>query len=165
MARQKITEAQDEGDDDLPQLTPQQMHFVECLLNGNTASDAYRKAYHTENCQPETIWAAASRLRNDSKVSVWLSAARKAELGTAIVNLEQYIRGQARLRELCIDKGNLGAAVTAQKAIGDACGHHIQRTVELERDPLQVLNEIRSQSPAVAEQLEQELRQRGVSVH
>ena len=39
--------------------------YIEC---GGNQSEAYRRAYDTKNMEAKTIWEAASRLFNDSKV-------------------------------------------------------------------------------------------------
>jgi hypothetical protein len=58
--------------DELPKLTPKQLAFVLALLRGKTASDAYREAYDCEGMASNSIWVAASRLRSDAKVALWL---------------------------------------------------------------------------------------------
>jgi len=39
--------------------------YIEC---GGNQSEAYRRAYNAENMEAKTVWEAASRLFNDSKV-------------------------------------------------------------------------------------------------
>ena len=55
--------------DGLPTLTAKQTAFVNALLEGKTASDAYRESYNCENMSHGAIWVEASRLRrvNDPK--------------------------------------------------------------------------------------------------
>jgi hypothetical protein len=142
-----------EMDDDLPELTDQQMRFVECILGGMSSSDAYRSAYNATNMLDRTIWAAASRLRSDCKVATWLSAARKAGLGRAAVTLEGHLAELERLREIAIDSGNVGAAVQAEQLRGKASNHYSEN-IRLETvDPTNVLDEIRKLNPALADQL------------
>src|SRR5690242_15618370 len=115
--RRKLTDALAEGEE-LPELTEQQMHFVECLLAGKSASDAYRESYNTSDCTNRSIWALASRLRADVNVASWLSAARKAGLGRAAVTLEGHLAELERLREIALETGNVGAAVQAEQLRG-----------------------------------------------
>ncbi len=41
---------------DLPTLTPKQTSFVNALLQGKTASDAYREAYNCEMMSHRAVW-------------------------------------------------------------------------------------------------------------
>ena len=58
--------------DELPTLTPKQTAFVNALLQGKTASDAYREAYNCEKMSQGAISVEASRLRRSPKISLWL---------------------------------------------------------------------------------------------
>jgi hypothetical protein len=151
--RRKLTEAPKLDAEDLPDLTDQQRAFVEGLLAGKTASDAFRAAYDTSNMQQNTIWAAASRLRADSKVDAWLSAARQAHLGQGTVTLEGHIRELDRLKEIAIKTGNVGAAVQAEQLRGKAQGHYVERMDVTHHNSDALLDEIRQLSPELAEQL------------
>ena len=62
------------------------------ILEGMTASDAYRGAYDTKDMLEETIWAEASRTRSNHKVSAWLDKAREQALTSAIMSKEAYIQ-------------------------------------------------------------------------
>jgi|ERR1041385_1428478 hypothetical protein len=139
---------------DLPDLTEQQKNFVFLILQGKSASDAYRGAYDCTNSQDRTIWCEASKLKHHPGVSQWLSAARQAELGNAKITLDQHIKRLDRLQELCIGNGNLGAAVQAEQLIGKASGHY-KETVDftLKDDPHQALKELAALSPSIAKEL------------
>ncbi len=130
---------------DLPQLTPQQMHFVELLLSGKTASDAYRGAYDCSNYANNSVWANASKLVAHAGVALWLAAARKAGLGAARVTYESHVTELERLREIALETGNVGAAVQAEQLRGKAAGQYVER-IEVHgaglRDPADDLNEI-----------------------
>lgn len=138
--RRKITDGEEK--EDLPELTEQQRNFVEGILAGKTASDAYRAAYDCSNSMDRTVWANASRLRNDADVAAWLSAARKAGLGRATVTLEGHISELERLREIALDTGNVGAAVQAEQLRGKAAGHYVDQVRDLTEDPQKTLREI-----------------------
>lgn len=152
MAQRKLTKPQ-EPTDDLPALTEQQNKFVEGILSGKTASDAYRSAYDCSNSQDNTVWVNASRLRSDANVSLWLSAARKAGLGRAVVTLEGHVNELERLREIALDTGNVGAAVQAEQLRGKASGHYTDNIRLIDEDPAEMLKQIASLSPALAAQL------------
>ena len=146
MARRKITTntAVAAAAKELPELTFQQQKFVEGILAGKTASDAYRAAYDCSAMQTSTIWVKASELRSSEKVAVWLSAARQAGLGTAVVTFDNHIRELERLREIALNSGNIGAAVQAEQIRGKAAGHHVDqiRDVTERHDPVQTVYDL-----------------------
>lgn len=150
--RRKITEGE-QSDDELPELTDQQRKFVEGVLAGKTASDAYRAAYDCSHSGDPTIWVNASRLRADANVALWLSAARKAGLSRAVVTLEGHIGELERLREIALESGNVGAAVQAEQLRGKASGHYTEQFRDMTMDVSETLREIARSSPELAAQL------------
>lgn len=157
MPRRKLTKVDDLPKAELPELTDQQFAFVKGLLDGKTATDAYRAAYDCSNSQPETIWAHASRLRADDKVAAWLDAARQAYLGSAKITLDQHVQRLDELRTIAVKTGNVGAAVAAEQTIGKVLGHHVERYEEVIRDPLEVLASLAREAPETARAIAQEL--------
>lgn len=152
MARRKITDAIDAADiAELPELTANQQEFVRLLCEGHTASDAYRGAYDCSNMSKPAIWVEASRLRNHPHVALWLSAARKAHLGTATVTIADHMRELERLKEIAVDTGNVGAAVQAEQLRGKAAGHYVEQVRDVTSyDPVQTLREIAQEDPEYA---------------
>lgn len=156
MARRKITEGVEPLDaSDLPDLTPQQLKFVEGILAGKTASDAYRAAYDCSNSGRNTVWVESSRLRSHPNVALWLAAARKAHLGTAVLTKDMHLQELERLREIALDSGNVGAAVQAEQIRGKVAGHHIERIQDVtdELDPVATLRQIEKINPDLAASL------------
>lgn len=154
MARRKITEGDGLDASQLPELTAQQMGFVRGILDGKSASDAYRQAYDCSEMQNNSIWVAASRLRSDANVALWLAASRKACLGTANVTLDGHLQELERLKEIALDTGNVGAAVQAEQLRGKAAGHYVERFEDITKaDPLTTLEQIRQHSPELARAL------------
>lgn len=144
----------DEGYSDLPELTPNQREFVRHLLAGKTASDAYRLAYSTENMQPQTIWVEASKLRANPNVALWLAAARKAHFGSAVLTKDDHMRELERLREVALEKGNIGAAVQAEQLRGKVAGHHVERIQDVTPiSPQDTLREIAELDEGLAAKL------------
>jgi hypothetical protein len=144
LARRQITQKPEmANDDDLPELTPQQMDFVRHLLDGKTASDAYRAAYSAENMVANSIWCEASKLRHNSNVAQWLAAARTANLGSAKVTLEGHVAELERLREIALSTGNIGAAVQAEQLRGKAAGHYVEQVRDVtDKDPMEMLDRL-----------------------
>jgi hypothetical protein len=137
----------------LPELTPQQLEFVNGLLAGKTASDAYRAAYDCSQMQASTVWANASKLRTHTKVATWLRAARVAHLGSATLTLETHLRELERLRELALKTGNIGAAVQAEQLRGKAAGHYVEQYADVSHDPIATLDELAKHDPDLARRL------------
>lgn len=155
MARRQITQKPEVANaDELPELTPQQMEFVRHLLDGKTATDAYRSAYNTANMVANSIWTEASKLRHDPKVAQWLAAARMANLGTAKVTLEGHLTELERLKEIAVSTGNVGAAVQAEQLRGKASGYYVEQIRDVtEIDPMKTLELIAAHSPELARKL------------
>jgi hypothetical protein len=159
MARRKISRA-DEGEatpadaaDKLPDLTPKQLAFVQGILAGKSATDAYRAAYECDTMSQAVVWKEASLLRSDRKIAVWIAAARQAHLGNARVSLDQHVQELERLKEIALASGNVGAAVQAEQLRGKALGHYVERYADVTPDPIADLREIAASSPELAEQL------------
>ena len=150
--RRKIAEPIEAGAE-LPDISEYQQRFVEGILAGKTASDAYRSAYDCSNTTDRSIWALASRAMADIKVQAWVAAGRKAYLGNTVVTLSGHIAELERLRELALGAGNHGAAVQAEQLRGKAQGHYVERLEVSAADPLETLRQIASVSPALAAQL------------
>lgn len=152
MPRRQVTKPAAIDAAGLPEITEKQMAFVKGILDGKTASDAYRAAYNAENTSPESVWAMASRLRSDIKVQSWLAAARKAELGAASRTLEQHIARLDSLQQIAVENGNIGAAVAAEQSIGKVSGHYVEQYRDVtERDPFETLAQIAKKSPKLAD--------------
>ena len=127
MPRNKRTEGPKIDAMDLPDLTHKQLGFVRGVLEGKTASDAYRHAYEAENMSDEAIWVEASRLRHDPNVSLWIQAARSANMDRAVLTIDGHMAELARLRDIAIATGNVGAAVLAETNRGKASGLYTER--------------------------------------
>lgn len=151
MAQRKITEAP-EPSPELPEITAQQTKFVEGLLKGMTASDAYRAAYDTEHMQASSIWVEASRLKSNPNVSLWLAEARKNGMGTSKLTLDSHLQELERLKAIAIETGNVGAAVQAEQLRGKAAGHYVEKHQDVSQitDPVQTLRELNKISPELA---------------
>lgn len=152
MPRRKITEPIANADA-LPELTPQQQEFVRHLLAGKTASDAYRASFDCADWLPKSVWTKASALYNDVEVQAWLSIARQAGLGTAVLTRDAHQQQLERLREIAVKTGNVGAAVQAELARGKVAGHHVERIQEVPADASDTLNTIAKHQPDLAAQL------------
>ncbi len=90
------------SDPTLPLLTSKQQKFVNTLLEGKSASDAYREAYNCQAMSNAAVWVEASRLRKNTKVSLWLRHFQRIWSDRARVTIESHLAELARARELAI---------------------------------------------------------------
>jgi hypothetical protein len=147
--RRKISDVRELADE-LPDLTEQQMRFVEGILGGQKITESYKAAYDCSAMQQTTVWANASRLRHHSKITAWISAARIAGLGTATLSLDGHLSELARLREVAERTGNIGAAVQAEQLRGKAMGLYTEHLDVKVTDIADELREIAKISPELA---------------
>jgi len=78
-------------------LTAKQEAFAQAVARGETLSDAYRKAYSTENMKEGTLWSEASKLMDNPKVITRVSAIQKAQE-------EKTLHDSARLKRLVLER-------------------------------------------------------------
>ena len=117
----------DAGLDELPTLTAKQTAFVTGLLEGKTASDAYRIAYNCENMSHGAVWVEASRLRRSPKIALWLRHFQRIGMDSACITIEAHLAELARARELALALGQAAAAVQAEHYRGKAVGLYEDR--------------------------------------
>ena len=157
MPRRKITSTDDlkATASDLPDLTGQQLRFVEGILAGKTASDAYRAAYDCSTASGNTIWSEASKLKANPTIAQWLDAARCAGFGRASCTFDEHLSELTRLRNLAEKTGNIGAAVQAEQIRGKVAGHHIDKVQDVTEqfDPTRTLQDIARTAPDLAASL------------
>jgi len=131
MNKETDSEILDNDEEGLPDLTPNQQGFVQSILKGETASDAYRKNYSAENMTDNSIWCESSKLRNNAKVTQWLNTIRQEQQVKATVTLQSHIDELERLKTISVSNGNMGAAVQATVSQGKAQGLYIERHEDL----------------------------------
>ena len=113
--------------EDLPELTEKQLAFVIGILEGKTATDAYKGAYSTTGWGNNAIWVESCRMKENPKIALWLKAARKQNMDRAKLTLEEHSAELARLREMSLEAGNFGAAVNAEVSRGKAEGIYVDK--------------------------------------
>ena len=133
---------------DLPDLPEKRMAFVMGIMAGNNLTQAYEAAgYAVKTMKRETVWAEASRLRADPKVSAWISALKRQQFATGLYTQEAHIAELDSLIEEARLSGNVGAAVNACKAKGQVSGHYVALHEDLtkrNRSPAEMIAEIRA---------------------
>ncbi len=158
MARRKITQPASLEDlnaaDDLPDLTANQMGYVHAVCSGMSGADALRASRDVSGWSNVSIWAEVSKLNAHPSIRLWLSAARKACLGSAVLTKDGHLQQLERLREIALDTGNVGAAVQAEQIRGKVAGHQVERYEDMTPiDPKVTLEELARISPQAAQAL------------
>jgi hypothetical protein len=113
--------------EELPTLTPKQTAFVNSLIEGKTATEAYRQGYDCRRMSKGAIWVEASRLRRSPKISLWLSHYQRIGVAAAQVTMENHLAELARAREAAIAHGHIAAGVQAEHHRGKAAGLYCGR--------------------------------------
>lgn len=158
MTQRKLT-ASAKPDEELPKLTEAQERFVDGLLKGKTATQAYQDAYtSSRDWKKNSLWSEACKLHSNPKVAQWLRAARKAKLGSAVVTLESHITELDRLKEIAVESGNVGAAVQAENYRGRASGLYVDQRIITIQDPADTLRAIADVCPEIAQQIAEQMR-------
>ena len=108
-------------------LTPKQEKFAQSVASGKSQAEAYRMAYNAGNMKNETVWARASELMAEGKVSVRVDEIRKPIVVEAQLTLEQHLKDLLRLREEAVKDSKWSAAVAAEMGRGKAAGLYVNK--------------------------------------
>lgn len=80
-------------------LTPQQLRFADCIIEGMNPSDAYRAAYPNQSLSANALKVEASRAKNHKKISAYIDeclAERRREVLLTRDMKRQILGGIAR---------------------------------------------------------------------
>jgi len=131
-------------------LTPKQEHFVNHMLKGTTATEAYRQAYNTENMNDHTIRNEAARLMGHPGIGMALEKGFKAQREKAVhsaASLRLFVQERLYL-EATQAKGD-AARIRALELIGK------MQTVALFSERIETEDVTRS-----AQEIREELQER-----
>ncbi len=79
-------------------LTPKQERFANLLVEGKTAAEAYREAYKPKKTtKDKTIWEAASRLKNNSKVRARVEFLRSKAASESIISSQEVLENISKI--------------------------------------------------------------------
>lgn len=109
-------------------LSAQQEKFALAMARGLNQSDAYMEAYPASRKWPkETLYPAASKLANDSKVSTRIDALRAPVARKVGYTLETAMREAEKAYEAALEHKQVGAAVAAAQLRAKLQGLLIER--------------------------------------
>ena len=104
-------------------LTFKQEKFVNRLLDGDTRSDAYRKAYAPTLMSRKTIWEVSSRLSKNPKVIARLDRlSAEKEQNNRVFALSYEDRVINKLWDIVDTAKNKRVRVKALELLGRSCG-------------------------------------------
>ena len=139
--------------EEIPELDDRERRFVELVMQGKTASEAYREAFSVHHWANTAVWTEAGKLRRSPSVRLWIDQARELGLAAAGCTYEDHLNELQRLKTLALRAENFGAAVQAEKIRGEVAGHKTERVQLVPASPEETLNEIAQLSPEMALQL------------
>lgn len=102
-------------------LTPQQERFAALVAQGVSQSDAYREVADVEpDTKPESIWQSASKVAADPKVRSRIRELTEGLQLADIISVQAWFQRVAEDTELARAKGNMTAAMSGHRIIGQA---------------------------------------------
>ena len=113
-------------------ITPKQEKFAQCVADGMTQADAYRTAYDVSpESKPETIWARASELMADSKVSGRVAQIRATLAEKALWTREMSVKALVESYKVGRGKNNSQGMTGAVKELNAMHGYNAPVKVDL----------------------------------
>jgi hypothetical protein len=109
-------------------LSHKQTRFADLVLKGISPSEAYVIAYETPDPNIISIPALASRLVQNPYIVAYMNRIRAPVVKKLGLDLQEHLEKLEEIRDLAIDKGNFGAAVSSEVSRGKAAGLYIERS-------------------------------------
>ena len=108
-------------------LTAQQEKFCQCIADGMTQADAYRASYKAGKMQDETVYAMASKLAADHKVTI-----RLKELRDALASKQLWTREQSVAQLVSeLDGDRAGDRINAIKELNNMHGFNAPTKLDI----------------------------------
>ena len=105
-------------------ISPKQSAFAGFVAEGDSYTDAYRKAYNASKMKDQVVWNAASRLAKNEKVQGYITALKKKD-ATAVKAHDKLSKAWIleRLQDEAQNDGNPAATrVRALELLGKTSG-------------------------------------------
>jgi hypothetical protein len=105
-------------------VSPKQSAFAGFVAEGDSYTDAYRKAYDASKMKDQVVWNAASRLAKNEKVLTYITALKKKD-ATAVEAHEKLSKDwivQRLQDEAQNDKNPAATRVRALELLGKTSG-------------------------------------------
>ena len=106
----------------LPKLTVKQESFVNHVLAGKTAREAYRLAYDCTDMSEESIATESYKLTRNSQIAQSIRIRQRIGLDESSISRENHLTELARLREIAVENQQVSAGVQAEHYRGRVAG-------------------------------------------
>lgn len=140
--------------DKLPELSEQEMKFVEGLCAGKSQAEAYREAYGAEGYSDASLRVRACQKAATKKIRAHMRAYQAIGISHNLAARDNWIEMVLASAQRAENDGNHGAAMTGRVAVGKALGHMVDKVEDVTHgSALSTLREIAKASPELAKQL------------
>lgn len=139
--------------DNLPPLSVQEQRLIEALGQGDSNTEAYRKAYGAEGYSQASLHVRACVKVAQSHIQAHLVRLRSVGLNRAVISLQQRMEAELAFAQRAEAAGNFGAAGGAYDRLNKLMGLYVERLEVSAADPLETLRQIAQVSPDLAASL------------
>lgn len=108
-------------------MTIRREKFCREYIKHQNGDKAYKLAYNPDGMSQRSISREVQKLLSNPLIINRIKEMQQPALLKAQVSLERHLLDLERLRELAVEKGQIGAAVNAESLRGKACGLYIER--------------------------------------
>ena len=123
-------------------LTAKQEQFAQNIANGMTQAAAYRDAYDAQNSKDSTVWARASELMADSKVSGRVKELKDALAAKQLWTREMSVKGLMTAYKIANEDRNTSGMVNSVKELNAMHGFNAPAKVDLGESLLEVFAKV-----------------------
>lgn len=108
-------------------LTPKQQKFVDNIVSGKNPSEAYIKAYDTEDCSKETIKVNAQKLLKKTNIALTIQEHNNQVQEELIYTAKDSFLNLSFAQEKAIEQGNMNAYLKAEELKGKLLGLYTEK--------------------------------------
>lgn len=104
-------------------LTEKQEAFARLIVEGKTATEAYKQVYKPKKAKDKTIWERASRLKKNSKVSARISFLNTKAASESIISQTEVLENISKIaRQERADPKGQAVVLRANELMGKHYG-------------------------------------------
>lgn len=108
-------------------LNERQLRFANLVVKGIAPLEAYRIAYDADTSLP-SVAVRSSRMAQNPYIIAYMDKIRAPIIKKLGLDLQDHLEKLEEIRDLAMDKGNFGAAVSSEVSRGKAAGLYIERS-------------------------------------
>jgi hypothetical protein len=111
-------------------LNSKQERFCQLVVAGNSQAESYRQAYASKGTV-QTCAEEGSRFMALLNIRTRVKELRDVAISDAWVHLDNHLNSLKEIRQAAFAAENFSAATSAQVAMGKACGHGMEKKIDL----------------------------------